>query len=304
MAENTDKQSFDFKDTEWYLFPLPERNQIVGDLNANADKIIQLSREVGVNVGTTTTFGRSYDILETSLPYIRRNFQAPNIKVLDIGPGMGFSSIVEACHHHKVEVSNHNLDRQYSSEPFELEVALQKAGFTGTKLIAFDIDPLVLAIIDTQRELVVERFDPNQASYYQQFLERVDPNAEEILGDEIKAVNERNKKYPEEHYKEAHLVELPQSIRKAISTEQGDIANLNKQSGEYDLIYYMAVDIYVENKEETLMNIAGKVKNGGLIITSEIKDPSNYGLEEVTRVDFKKPRVCYKRIIKVAKIAS
>lgn len=283
--------------TQWYFLSLEERVSIVENLlKDRPEKLIQFSKEIGINTGTTTGFGRSYDILQASLPFIRAGKQGSSIKVLDIGPGMGMPSVVEMCHHLKLPVKDPRTDRQFSSEPFEIISALQANGFSNVELTAFDIDPLVTAIIKSQKNLVVERFLPNMKKYYLKFIQNTDPDAEPILATEIKEVNARNTKYPEEHFRQAHLVELPTRITEAVNIQQGDITELSKNKDTYDLVYYLAVDIYVDDKEKALRNVVAKVRKGGMLITSEINEPSSYGLKEVTRVPWIHAKVCYEKI--------
>ncbi|OGM29350.1 hypothetical protein A2801_01500 [Candidatus Woesebacteria bacterium RIFCSPHIGHO2_01_FULL_41_10] len=283
------------KDTQWYFLPIDQRNSIVHQLREQPDRLVELSREIGLNTGTTTGFGRSYDILEASLPFVRASKEGNELKVLDIGPGMGMPSIVEMCHHIETPITDKRVDRQFSSEPFEIVAALHASGFEQAQLTAFDIDPLVLAIIDTQDTLAIERYDSNMENYYRRFIENVDPNAEPILNTEIHTINEKNTKYPEEHYKEAHLVKFPQKIKDAVVTKQADISEQPSDQNKYDLVYYMAVSIYLEDKENALTNVVESIRPGGILITSEVDEASKYGLEELTRIPWKKAKVCYRK---------
>lgn len=279
----------------WYTVPIEQRNQIVKSLRNKPEKLIKLSRQIGTNVGTTTCFGRSFDILEASIPFINPDDQG-RIEVLDIGPGMSMPAIVEICHLSKHPVSDSRAYRQFSNEPFEIVAALQAKGIKDVKLTAFDIDPLVLAIINTQRTLVIERYTQDIEPYYRNFLMRVDSNAEPVLGTEILEVNTLNKDYPEEHFQEAHLLNLPTELTNAITTEQGDISNPQKIQAQYDLVYYLAVSIYIRDQENALTNVTARVRKDGILVTSEIENPAKYGLEELTRVPWRKAKVCYRRI--------
>lgn len=296
--ESSFLNSLDLDGLHWYQLPLGIRNEVVRKLQDSPEKLVALSKEIGLNTGSTTGFGRSFDILQASLPFIRSNSTGSTIRVIDIGPGMAMPSIVEMCHHLNVPITDARVDRQFAYEPFEIVVALKNYGFTETQLTAYDIDPLVLGIIDTQKSMVIERFIPEMEHYYRGFISDVDTMAEPILGREMHKLNEENVEYPNEHYIEAHLVELPASLTEPVTTEQGDIGEDHGHLYKYDLIYYMAVDIYIKDRVEALRNVVSKTRSGGIIITSEVEDHLKYGIEELTRVPWKTPKVCYRKMIR------
>jgi SAM-dependent methyltransferase len=293
--KNDDAAAMIKRGFSWYNIPLEKRVSAVEAIKDQSDKLFELSREIGLNTGTTTSFGRSYDILSAALPEIFKYLPRPHIEVLDIGPGMGMSSIVESRRLLNLPIADQRLETQYSSEPFEIVAELQRNGYSDVELTAFDIDPLVLALIKHQNTLLMERYIPEAADYYRQFRESVDPTAEPVLQSEIVAVNNENEKYADEHFLEAHLVKLPDRIIQAIKTERGDIAEMPENHELYDLIYYLAVSIYVEDKDQALKNVVSRLRNGGLLITTEVENADAFGLEELVRVPYRKNKVCYRK---------
>jgi hypothetical protein len=279
---------------QWYHLPLQERQQIVDSLHADPTALLQLAKEIEVNTGTTTQFGRHADILEAARYVLGELSQENRMELLDIGPGMSMPGIVELALHYKLPLSQPELVRPYIFEPIELLALFQRLGYSNLHLDVLEIDPLVAEMLKVQKDLVLELRYQDLQFYYNGVIAQLDPAARSVLQDELKEVNARIL-VDEEKCLACHHLRIPQPFLDALSVKQGDIQVAVLPTNFYDFISFFAVDIYVKDKDQALWNAVTALKVGGFLMTNKIPDPTAYGLVERVRAEWHNPKICYQK---------
>lgn len=272
----------------WYQQPVGWRQRVVDeadDLNALAWKVYRS------NPGTFTSCLRNHKLREESRKKVQQQFKNRQIKVLEIGPGNRPSSLVILADRHGIDIDE-RFKRSYSHEPYEIADYFIKMGID-CQVDVMEIDPLSVELIRNQDHILIERFEGllSKEPYRQLFggMPRT-----RVLENQIELYNQNRDELEEERCLEAHLVAIPEAIRSRVNIFQGNIETDSIQ--HYDAIFFHAVDLYFNgDRGSVLRKISNALNPGGLLFTTEIENPQDYRLVEISRAKWQIDSACYQK---------